>query len=532
MSAESKASEIGVTDKVINWLDDRFSIAKSSRKLLDKIFPDHWSFMLGEIALYSFVILVVTGVFLTLYFVPSSAEAIYHGPYAPLDGQKMSAAYLSTVDLSFSVRFGLLMRQMHHWAADIFVGAIAVHMARIFFTGAFRKPREVNWIIGVTLLILAIANGFLGYSLPDDLISGTGLRIMFSITESIPVVGTYLAFWLFGGNYPGNGVIIPRMFILHVLILPAIIAVLIGAHLALIVHHKHTQFPGKGRSEKNVVGSPLWPNFFFKTNGFLFITAAVIAGLGALAQINPIWQYGPYLPYKVSYAVQPDWYMGWLDGALRIMPAWEFQAGGIMIPNQFFPAVLLPGISFMLFFMWPFLEAWWTKDRSEHHLLDLPRNRPKRTAVGAGVLAFMFMLFMASSTDVLANYLNISLNIVLWFFRIATYIVPIIVAIFAYIIAKELQKAGKTAGKRKRFITIIRTEEGGYESVYVEPREGDKDFFKEEEEPIEISPEVSDLIGENVAELSAGEELAEKYEDIISETLPSGSSSVKVVERD
>ena len=191
-------------DKSLRWVDDRLGVAKGGRTFLDKIFPDHWSFMLGEIALYSFVVLLATGVFLSLYYVPSAHEIVYHGSYLPLRGQRVSEAYASSVGLSFDVRSGLLMRQAHHWAADIFLGSIAVHMARVFFTGAFRKPREFNWIVGVTMLILGIVNGFLGYSLPDDLVSGTGIRIAYSIIESIPLVGSYIAFFLFGGNYPGQ----------------------------------------------------------------------------------------------------------------------------------------------------------------------------------------------------------------------------------------------------------------------------------------------------------------------------------------
>jgi ubiquinol-cytochrome c reductase cytochrome b subunit len=525
-----------VASKALAWADQRFKLAKGLRKLADKLFPDHWSFMLGEIALYSFVILVATGVFLTLYFEPSAAEVTYQGPYPPLVGQRVSVAYASTVNLSFVVRFGLLMRQMHHWAADIFVGAIAVHMARVFLTGAFRRPRELNWIIGVTLLMLSIANGFLGYSLPDDLISGTGIRIMFSIVESIPLVGTYLAFWLFGGNYPGNGVIIPRMFVLHVLILPAVIAALIGAHLGLLFYQKHTQFPGRGRTERNVVGGPFWPNFVFKTTGFLFMVAAVIAGLGAFAQINPIWQYGPYVPYRVAYAVQPDWYMGWLDGALRIMPSWEFQSFGVMIPNQFFPAVLLPGICFAIFYLWPFLEAWYTKDRAEHNLLDRPRFRPKRTAVGVGGLTFFFMLFFASSTDVMANYLQISLNLVLWFFRIFTYIMPVVTGVIAYVICKELQHAGEMAGKRRRYAIILRTPEGEYVSTYAQARPGDKDVFQPEPEPVPLTPEVERLMAENADVLSVPPpEESPAIRKAMEETLPEsegGEKGVKVVERD
>jgi ubiquinol-cytochrome c reductase cytochrome b subunit len=417
--------------------------------------------MLGEIALYSFVILLVTGVFLTLYFVPSSAMVIYHGAYKPLDGQRVTQAFESTVNISFAVRGGLLMRQMHHWACDIFVGAIVVHMARVFFTGAFRKPRELNWTIGLTLLILAIANGFLGYSLPDDLVSGTGIRIAYSILLSIPFVGSYLAFWVFGGNFPGTAVI-PRFFILHCLIVPLIIIGLVGAHLFLLVRQKHTQFPGEGKTEENVVGSPMFPVFMAKTTGFLFIVGGVIALLGAFAQINPIWQFGPYDAARISYAVQPDWYMGFLDGALRIFPSWEFTGFGHTWPLEvFIPAVLFPGIIFNLCFAWPLIERKFTGDNEIHHLLDRPRDRPKRTAAGVAMFALLAMLFIASSTDVIANFFHLSLNFVLWAMRVLVIMSPLIAYPITYKICKELQGVAG-GGKRKTPNLVTRTTEGEY----------------------------------------------------------------------
>jgi ubiquinol-cytochrome c reductase cytochrome b subunit len=469
----------------LRWLDERLGIAKGGRVFLDKIFPDHWSFLLGEIALYSFVILVLTGIFLSLYFVPSASDVIYNGVYKPLHGVKMSAAYASTVNLSFAVRGGLVIRQMHHWAADIFVGSIAVHMCRIFFTGAYRKPRELNWIIGVTLLMLAIVNGFLGYSLPDDLVSGTGIRIAFSITLSIPVIGSYLATFLFGGNFPGNGLIIPRFFILHVLVLPLVILALIAVHLGLLVRQKHTQFPGRGRTEQNVVGSPMYPTFMLKTTGFLFMIAGVLWALGGLVQINPIWQYGPYQPYKISYAVQPDWYMGWLDGALRIMPSWEFTGFGHTIPFEvFLPAVLFPGLTTTLFWVWPFVAAKISGDRAEHHLLDRPRDRPKHTAVGAAGLAFYFVLFAASSTDVLANFFHVSLNLVLWFFRFAVIVVPIVVGLVTWRICLDMSGVPHI-GERKRAVVMTRSPEGGYATTPTEPRPGDE-LPELEPEPVPV----------------------------------------------
>jgi ubiquinol-cytochrome c reductase cytochrome b subunit len=469
-----------VIDALYNWFDDRLNLSGGGRKALNKIFPDHWSFMIGEIALYSFVVLLATGVFLTLYFVPSANDVVYTGPYLPLYGVHMSAAYASTIDLSFSVRCGLLMRQMHHWAANIFVGAIVVHMCRVYFTGAFRRPRELNWIIGLNMLILAIFNGFLGYSLPDDLVSGTGIRIAYSILESIPLVGPYLANFLFGGPFPGDGSIIPRFYVLHVLILPAVIAGLLGAHLTLLVRQKHTQFRGNGATERNVVGAPMWPTFMAKTTGFLLLVAAVSALLGAVVQINPIWLYGPYRPYVVTYAVQPDWYMGWLDGALRIMPHWQTViAGRALIPNIFWPAVVLPGITFTVLMIWPFIEQSVTGDRVDHELLDRPRDRPKHTALGAAVLSFYFVLFGASATDVLANYLNVSLNTVLTSFQVLVFVVPIVVYPVALKICRELQGT-PDGGKTKAHNIVIRSAEGGYSAVPTEPRSGDV--------PLELDP--------------------------------------------
>src|SRR6201997_7641 len=239
-------------------LDDRFHGAKGVRVLMRKVFPDHWTFMLGEIALWSFVILLLTGTYLALFFVPSAQEVVYHGSYAKLDGISMSQAYASTLNISFDVRGGLLIRQIHHWAADLFVAAIMAHMIRIFFVGAYRKPREVNWLIGIVLFTLSLLEGLFGYSLPDDLLSGAGLRITQGVLQSIPIVGTYLSFFLFGGQYPGND-IIPRFYILHVLLIPGLFLALIGAHLFIMFHQKHTQMPGKGRTNKNVVGAPMYP---------------------------------------------------------------------------------------------------------------------------------------------------------------------------------------------------------------------------------------------------------------------------------
>lgn len=427
-----------VSRRVANWFDERLGTSRLGQAALKKVFPDHWSFLIGEIALYSFVVLVLTGIYLTFFFNPSTRDVVYHGPYGPLQGVTMTQAYESALRLSFEVRAGLVMRQMHHWAALLFLASIVVHLMRIFFTGAFRKPREVNWIIGCTLMILALVNGFAGYSLLDDQLSGTGLRIMYSIVLSIPIIGTWLASLLFGGTFPGDN-IIGRLYALHILIVPAIIAVLLGLHLTIIVHHKHAQFRGPDRREDNVVGERLWPSYAAKAVGMLFLTAAVLAAFGGLFQINPIWLYGPFRPTQVSSASQPDWYMGWLEGALRVMPAWEIRAFGWEIPNPFFPAVLLPGLTFTVLYLWPFLEARITHDTAAHHLLDRPRDRPARTGLGVAALTFYGILTLGGASDVISTTFGLSVNTVIWTFRVALVIAPIITGRVAWNLCRELR---------------------------------------------------------------------------------------------
>jgi ubiquinol-cytochrome c reductase cytochrome b subunit len=417
-----------------SWLDDRFHGARGLRTFFRKIFPDHWTFLLGEIALYSFVILILTGTFLTFFFKPSMTDMVYHGTYVKLDGVHMSEAYASTLRISFDVRGGLLMRQIHHWAADLFVAAIMVHMLRIFFTGAYRKPREVNWLIGIVMFTLALLEGLFGYSLPDDLLSGAGLRILQGVLQSIPVVGTYVSFFLFGGQYPGHS-IIPRMYILHVLLIPGLFAALIGAHLFIMFHQKHTQMPGKGRTNRNVVGAPMYPYFMAKTGAFFLFIFAAVALAGTFAQINPIWLYGPYNPLAISAGSQPDFYMGMLEGALRVMPAWEWViAGHTFAFNVVVPGLLPLGLIFTVAALWPFLEQWITGDKREHHINDRPRNAPTRTALGMAVVAFYGVLWAEGANDLIADQLDISLYTVTEIARVAVIAVPIL----AYIITKRI----------------------------------------------------------------------------------------------
>jgi ubiquinol-cytochrome c reductase cytochrome b subunit len=432
-----------LTRRIARWIDDRLGTSRFARESLNKVFPDHWSFMLGEIALYCFVVLVLTGVYLTFFFVPSDKEVVYHGSYSALRGVHMTQAYESTIRLSFDVRAGLVMRQIHHWAALLFIAAIVLHLCRIFFTGAFRKPREINWIVGVTLLLLAIFNGFAGYSLPDDLLSGTGLRIAYSIALAVPVIGTWIAFLLFGGEFPSHD-ILSRLFVMHVLLVPVAIAALLSVHLAVIWRQKHTQFAGRGRTNENVVGSRLWPTYAAKSVGLFALVAGVLALLGGLVQINPIWLYGPFKPAAVTTAAQPDWYMGWIEGALRIMPPVFLHVGSYEVSEIFWPAIVLPTATFVLLYLWPFLEQWVTRDRAEHHVLDRPSQRPVRTALGVVVLTFYVVLLLAGAQDIWVQELHLPLRSVLWTFRVVVFVLPAVLGLLTWKVCRDLE-AGRHA---------------------------------------------------------------------------------------
>lgn len=435
--------------RLAGWVDDRIGASGLVRSTLRYVFPEHFSFLLGEVALYSFVFLVLTGTFLAFFYVPGEQEVIYHGGYEPLRGVHMTEAYRSVVDLSFSVRAGLMIRQAHHWAALLFTAAIVAHMTRVFVTGAFRRPRELTWISGLAMLLLAIVEGFMGYSLLDDLLSGTGLRIAYSMIESVPVVGTWAAHLLFGGPYPGSGVF-ARLFAAHVFVVPGLLVALISAHLALVVRQHHAQFPGPGRTEANVVGSRLWPTYATKSGGLFFIVAAVLTAMGGLVQINPVWLYGPYDPFAITSGAQADWYVLWVQGALRLMPGVSLPLGPYTVPNQFFPGVLLPATVFAVLFAWPFLEARLTGDRGVHHLLDRPRDRPWRTAVAAGGLTALAVLLVAGSDDVLAATLDLPIVTVRWVERLLVLVAPVGVGLATWRVCRDLAaREGSRPGRRR-----------------------------------------------------------------------------------
>ena len=455
--------KVGVAGRTATWADERLGLAKVSRRYVRKVFPDHWSFMLGEIALWSFVTLLVTGVFLTFWYDPSMAEVEYQGSYDPMRGVEMSAAFASTLDISFDVRGGLLVRQMHHWAAHIFVASMMLHLLRHALTGSFRKPREVNWIIGTMLLLLGTLNGFTGYSLPDDLLSGTGMRAFDGFLKSAPVVGSYLSFFTFGGEFPGDQ-IVPRFYVFHILLIPGLLLALIALHLILIVYHKHTQWPGPGRTEQNVVGYPFWPVYTAKAGGFFFIVFGVIALMGGLLSINSVWKLGPYDPTKVTAGSQPDWYLGWPDGLLRIIPGWESEVFGYTISwNIIIPILLAPPMLLLIVMLLPFVEAWITGDKREHHLLQRPRDAPTRTAVMVALVTFYGVAWAAGGNDIIAIKMHLSINQITYALRVLIFLGPII----AFLITKRwcisLQRHDRhTLLQGHESGVIMRSPEGGF----------------------------------------------------------------------
>jgi ubiquinol-cytochrome c reductase cytochrome b subunit len=363
----------------------------------------------------------------------------------PLDGLRVSEAYDSTLHISFDVRGGLLIRQTHHWAADVFIASIGAHLLRIFFTGAFRRPRELNWMIGLTLFVLALLEGFCGYSLPDDLLSGTGLRTAEGILLSVPVVGSYLSFFLFGGEFPGDQ-LNERLYVAHILLLPGLLVALLTAHLILVVFLKHTQWARRGHTNRNVVGKPMFPQFTAASAGLAAMVSGLLVVLGGLVQINPIWSYGPYVPDQVTTDSQPDWYVGFLEGGLRLMPGFETRLWGHTVSwNVFVPTLVLPALLFLALYAYPFAERWLSGDDREHHLCDRPRDRPVRTGLGVAGVIFYAVLLLGGGEDVTARVFDVSVEALVWTFRVLLVVAPVV----GYLVARRLCLALQERDRRR-----------------------------------------------------------------------------------
>jgi ubiquinol-cytochrome c reductase cytochrome b subunit len=440
-----------VIRRLVRFLDQRTGTAPFLRKALRYVFPDHWSFLLGEVALYAFVVLVGTGIYLTFFYEDSTAQVVYHGAYVPLQGQLMTHAYRSVLDLSTSVKAGLLIRQTHHWAANVFVGAIVLHLLRVFFTGAYRKPRDLTYWIGLTMLVAALLEGYLGYSLADDLLSGMGLAIGNGVALSVPFIGANLAALIWDGPFPGGASFFPRMYVVHIFVIPALIATLLAVHLALVALKHHAQFRERRATERKVVGVPAFPGQAPRSLGLFAAVAGLLFLLGGLVQINPIWLWGPFHTYSATNGAQPDWYLGWLIGALRIMPGFDVTIGHYtLVPNPFWGGVALPAVFFGFLYLWPWLERRFTGDQAYHNLLDRPRDAPGRTAIGYAVLTCVFVVFVAGSADRVDVLFTVPYVSQIWAYRVLVLVAPVVAALVAYRVCVELQRGEPVERDRRR----------------------------------------------------------------------------------
>jgi ubiquinol-cytochrome c reductase cytochrome b subunit len=367
------------------------------RDMLRRDPEDRWAGVFGRIAGYSFAVAVVTGILLLPFFRPSMVSLVYHGSYRWLDGATMSQAYSSVLAISFDERGGLLIRQVHHWSADVFVAAVCLRLLRAFFRGRFSGRALPDWLIWVALLPLGMLAAYTGTILPDDGLSGGSLSVVTGVLLSVPVIGTHLVFWIFGGAPPGHQ-IIGRDYWLHILVLPA----LAGA-LLLLSFRRPLRWPRRTRPD------PLLP-----------FTCAVLVLLGTIAQINPVWLVGPYQPGNVSAGAVPDWYMGFLDGPLRLMPAWELSvAGHPLALSVLVPGILVPGAFFTLLAAYPLLDRRLAGGRGPHLVPDRPQGAARRSAAGAAGITCYGLLWAAAANDQIAFHLHLDIYTVTWFFRVA-----------------------------------------------------------------------------------------------------------------
>lgn len=417
---------------LLNQIDERVRLRGPGRKTANKVFPHNWSFLLGEVAVFSFVVLVVTGLFLTMFYRPSTDPVEYSGAATLFDGRQLPAAFESIVRLTHDVPGGLLFRRIHRAASHLFVASIVLHMLRVLLTGAFRRPREINYHVGIGLLLLAFAAGFTGYSLPYDALAGTGVRIAYSELLSVPLVGDRIAFWVFGGGFP-TGDVIPRFFVFHVLVLPGLLIGVIGLHLLLVARQRHTQFPRPGiDGHRLVVGKPLWPTQFAESATLMLW----IAGLLTLSAVVIPWAdvtlQGPYRAGEVGNNAQPDWFLFWLEGALRILPPIEFAIPfwprDIIVSGPFVAGVLLPGLIFMCMIAYPFVERRVYGLTGEWHVLQNPLEIPLRAGAMLGFWSFVLILSAAATNDVLSRMTGIPIESITWFFRITVIVVPAVLA--------------------------------------------------------------------------------------------------------
>ena len=259
---------------------------------------------------------------------------------------------------------------------------------------------------------------------------------------AVPVIGTWMHWAIFGGEFPGTE-IIPRIYIAHVLLIPGILLALIAVHVGLVWYQKHTQFPAAGRTEGNVVGVRILPTFAAKGGAFFAVTVGVLGVMAGLFQINPIWNFGPYDPAHISAGSQPDWYVLFTEGMLRIFPPWDIYLGNYNIPPAFWASPAFLPILYAIAGAYPFIERKFTGDNALHNLLQRPRDVPVRTALGVMGISFYAVLVLCGGNDIIAYFFNISLNATTWAGRIGVLVVPPIAYYVTYRLCIGLQRGDR-----------------------------------------------------------------------------------------
>ncbi|MFB6139812.1 MAG: cytochrome bc complex cytochrome b subunit [Halosimplex sp.] len=439
------ASDDGRLARVYGWVDDRLDL-ESDRDLLGKAFPAEDSFLLGEVALFCFLVLVLTGVFLGFFFEPSTSDVTYQGSVARFQGQDVPEAFVSVLNITYDVPFGMLIRRMHHWAAHLFIASLALHMLRIFFTGAYRNPREPNWLVGTGLAVMSMGAAYTGYALPFDEFASTATGIGYNLAKSIPLVGATFSKLIFGGSYPSSATI-PRFYFLHVLIIPLTIAGLLAVHMVILVRQKHTEAERDGdvpgpepdgtagdggtavgaegaadprtavdrEDDSVVVGLPAFPNQAAVSAVVFFLTLATLSLLAGFLPVHNVAAYGPNDPAGTPNLIMPDWFLMWVYGFLKLLPSWLSVHVPLLgeINAEFVGGILAPTLVIGVVAAWPFIDYY----RDPEHFALNPLDRPRQTAVGVFGVTFIMIASIAGMNNIAAEVLGTEtgpVNAVLW----------------------------------------------------------------------------------------------------------------------
>ncbi|MXR19641.1 cytochrome b [Halobacterium bonnevillei] len=450
-------------DRAYEAFDDRLGLS-GAQQFLGKAFPAEDSFLLGEVALFCFVVLVLTGTFLGFFFEPSTTEVAYEGSVAEFQGVEMPAAYVSVLNITYDVPFGMLIRRLHHWAAHLFVASLGLHMLRVFFTGAYRNPRELNWLVGTALAGTSMFAAYTGYALPFDEFASTAAGIGYNVAVSIPIVGDLLGQVVFGGEFPASATI-PRFFFLHVYVLPLLIAALIGVHMVILLRQKHTEAERdedvKGRpaaradgsdtatgattgsdaidavdreDDSVVVGLPAVPNQVAVSAVVFFLTLATLSLLAGLLPVHNVAEYGPNDPASTPSLVMPDWFLMWGYGFLKLTPSWmSFDLLGVHFSSEFVGGLVLPGLVFVAVAVWPFVDY----EQEPVHFTANPFERPRQTAVGVAAVVFVMVASIAGMDVIVADLLGSDTAAIRPYLTAALFVVPVAAGLLTYSVLRD-----------------------------------------------------------------------------------------------